>query len=128
MRSYESLFDGEELADVAPYIVAVTPAMLEHVVAKAWGKSWGVLFTSSYPLVSIRRHLQRLLEAETEDGAHYMFRFYDPRVLRAIVPACTTEELEELLGPIDRFVIEGHNPTYAHEVARAETVTIGVAA
>jgi hypothetical protein len=128
MRAYESLFDGEELADVAPYIVAVPPAMLERVVAKAWGKSWGVLFTSSYPLVAIHRHLQRLLDAQTEDGTHYMFRFYDPRVLRVIVPACTPEEIDELLGPIDRFVIEGRIATCAHEVARAETVTIGVAA
>jgi hypothetical protein len=124
----ESLFDGDELAEVAPYVIAVPVSRLETTIAKMWGKSWGVFFTSSYPLAAVRRHLQRVNDAETEDGAHFMFRFYDPRVLRAIAPVCTSEELDELLGPIERFVIEGRAATAALEVARAGMAAVGVAA
>src|ERR1700760_1130356 len=58
--AHESLFDGDDLDDVAPHLIAVPHAQLEKTIAKIWGKSWGVFFTSSYPLGSVRRHLQRV--------------------------------------------------------------------
>ena len=31
------------------------------------------------------------------------FRFYDPRILRAFLPACTSDELRSFFGPVQRF-------------------------
>ena len=121
---YDSLHDGDEaeaLADVAPYLLALPPRSpkLERVVGAVWGNAWGIFLTSEAPLYELRAHLQSLLYVRTEDGAARYFRLYDPRVLRAFVPVCTTSELAELFGPIDRFVIEARRPTAAHVYARA---------
>jgi hypothetical protein len=37
-----------------------------------------------------------------------LFRYYDPRVLRAFLPTCTLEEANTFFGPVDAFVAEGH--------------------
>lgn len=128
---YASLFEGEGLADVAPYLVEVRADRLARLIHASWGRAWGVILTSGYPLRTVLPHLQRLLEVTTADGSPYLFRFYDPRVLRAVVPVCTADELDELLGPIDRYVIEARKLSAAIEVARrngtATYAAIGVA-
>jgi hypothetical protein len=48
------------------------------------------------------------------------FRFYDPRVLRLFLPACTARQRSELTGTeIERFLVEG---------LEAEPVRLGGAA
>jgi hypothetical protein len=125
----ESLYDGagaEALEDVAPYLVALDGERLEHVVLAGWGRAWGIFLASKHAAPEIHTHLQRLLEVETEFGEHYYFRFYDPRVLRAFGLVCTPNELDELCGPIDRFVVEARRPTAAWEIARDGVRAIGV--
>ncbi|HEX4455673.1 MAG TPA: DUF4123 domain-containing protein [Kofleriaceae bacterium] len=127
-----SLFDGDEaeaLQDVAPYLVALAPShwLVQELIAEAWGNAWGVFLTSRAPLLHVRAHLQRLMHVETDRGAR-LFRFYDPRVLRAFVPACTSDELDELFGPIERFIVESRTPTWAWEFSRDVHAQIGVAA
>jgi hypothetical protein len=48
-----------------------------------------------------------MLTVKDEDDRWLYFRFYDPRVLRVIIPACTPEESANFFGPISRFVMEG---------------------
>ena len=44
------------------------------------------------------------------DRKKYYFRFYDPRVLQAFLPACTPQEARAFFGPIDRFYAEHRQP------------------
>jgi hypothetical protein len=120
----DSLFDDPELADVAPHVVRAS----DTIVGKAWGRAWGVFAISTRPMSEIRTHFARLLDARTEDGARYLFRFYDPRVLRAVIPVCTPDEVAGLLGPIERFVIEARQPAAGYAVTRAGTTELGVPA
>ncbi len=108
-----SLYDGwqaDELADVAPYLVAVPRGSdaLGDLLANAWGRAWGVFLASGAEPRDLRRHLRRFLRVRVEHRGRMLFRYYDPRVLRAFLPTCTLEEANTFFGPVDAFVAEGH--------------------
>ncbi len=111
--SFRSLYDGtqgEQLGSVAPYLVELPPGedLLRILVEESWGDSWGVfLRCSSVDLRELRRHLRRFLRVRDEAGKTLIFRWYDPRVLRAFLPACTADEARQLFGPVEAFMIEG---------------------
>jgi hypothetical protein len=127
VEEHRSLYEGTQgdaLADVAPYIVRLSPSpspspfsggrLLEGLVREGWGKSWGIYFTSRRPFKEIRRHLRRfLIVMDDETRERLYFRFYDPRVLREFLPTCTELQLTELygepLGGIERFFTEGED-------------------
>lgn len=109
---YQNLYDGqrgEELIDVAPYLVAFPPdgSALQELLALGWGRSWGVFLTADVPLRDLRRHLRRFLRVKVEGAGVRIFRFYDPRVLRVYLPTCTPEEVAEFFGPITSYMTEG---------------------
>jgi len=112
--THESLFEGQKgefLAEVAPYLVEITPAseLLEVLVLDAWGESWGVYLTGLRPFKEVRRRLRRsLMVADEATGKKLYFRFYDPRVLRAFWPTCSPRQRSEILGnEIDEILLEG---------------------
>jgi len=108
---YYSLYDGlegEKLADVAPYLVELSPAstLVAELVRVHWGKSWGVFLYCQADFKTMRRHLRRFLMVENDRGKNVYFRFYDPRVLRAFLPTCTPAECAEFFGPITMYLVE----------------------
>jgi hypothetical protein len=46
------------------------------------------------------------------------FRFWDPRVLRAIVPSMPSEEADAFFGPCERIIVEAEKPAMALEFSR----------
>lgn len=108
-----SLYDGmlgAQLADVAPYLLQVSAHddFFDLLVNEAWGDSWGIfLRCDTVDIRELRRHLRRFLRVRDEAGGRMLFRFYDPRVLRAFLPACTAEEAAQLFGPVEAFLVEG---------------------
>jgi NAD-dependent SIR2 family protein deacetylase len=44
-----------------------------------------------------------------EKGRRAYFRFYDPRIFRAVLPVCTPPEVAQLFGPIHRFLVESED-------------------
>jgi hypothetical protein len=78
----------------------------DELLDEGWGKSWGCLVSTALPIRELRGHLRRFLRVQTEEGKTLLFRFYDPRVLRAYLPTCTAEELETFMGPITRCMME----------------------
>ena len=107
------LYDGwqaDELSDVAPYLVALPPgsAARGDLVRRAWGAAWGVYLASDLELRELRRHLRRFLRVAVQGRGRMLFRYYDPRVLRAFLPTCTLEEANAFFGPVDCFITEGH--------------------
>ena len=46
------------------------------------------------------------------------FRFWDPRVLRAMVPAMPPDEADAFFGPCERIIVEAEKPAMALEFSR----------
>lgn len=113
------LYEGRlprELEAVAPHIVELQPGhrLTGRLLDDGWGRSWGVMLAID-DATRLRRHLRRFLTVRDEAGRSLLFRYYDPRVLRAYLPTCTTDELATVFGPVERWVVEGEAGTVAHE-------------
>ena len=106
--NYHSLYEGEEgeeLAEVAPYLIALPKGspVTRAIIGGGWGNNWGVFLTAAEGLLDVRRHLRRFLKVESEDGRTLYFRFYDPRILSAFLPTCDAAQWGEFFGPITAF-------------------------
>jgi len=115
---HQSLYEGwraQELAEVAPYLVELPSSspLWDVLLGEARGDAWGVFAQSEASLEDLRRHLRRFLRVEAEDGRRMLFRWYDPRVLRAYLPTCTEDERRAFHGPVRSFVVEGEAPRSA---------------
>ncbi|KAA6460915.1 DUF4123 domain-containing protein [Acidobacteria bacterium AB60] len=106
-----------QLQEVAPYLVRcergeeLTELVLEH----GWGNAWGVFFSSSGSMDTLRKHFRKFLRVTDEAGRKLLFRFYDPRVLRIYLPTCNHEELTTIFSPLERFVVEAEEGKAAME-------------
>ena len=105
------LYEGDSerfLSAVAPWLFSLPPEspFTTWISEKAGGQNWGVLLRSREGPVQLYKHLRQFLITEGEDGREMYFRYYDPRVLRAFLPTCETEQLRAFFGPIDAFVAE----------------------
>lgn len=114
------------LATVAPYLVASS----SHHPFAGWfaryGRShnWGVMLRSAASLDALAEHFAGMIRVRLPEGREVLFRFYDPRVLRAYLPTCTPAELDAVFGPVDAFLIEqgdGAWKVYSREDGRLET-------
>ena len=104
------LFAGElpaPLRRTAPYLVNLSrnPDFVA-LWRRQWGQSWGILCASPADLVALRRHFRRFLQAKLPDGSVVLFRFYDPRVLRAYLPSCEAAQLRAWFACVDAFRVE----------------------
>lgn len=108
---YSCLYSGvlpPALEMAAPYLV-----QLEHdnqetrrLIQLSWGNSWGVFLKSGTSMNKLRRHLRQFLMVRDPQGRRMVFRYYDPRVLRAYLPTCNGEELRTVFGPVESFWTE----------------------
>jgi hypothetical protein len=110
-----------EVADAAPQLMRVWPGNepTERFFKQGWGQSWGVLLAYTGPIKALYRHLRQFLRASGENGRVVGFRYYDPRVLRSYLPACTAEEMERFFGPIEAILVEAEEPDSFHVFRRA---------
>jgi hypothetical protein len=107
-----SLYQGKqerELGSYAPYLVKVAPGdpWTRDLLRHGWGQSWGVFLVAPAGEEEVRLRLRRLLYVRDDRQRMLYFRFYDPRVLRAFLPACTTEQAAYFFGPIQGYLLEG---------------------
>ncbi|MRG96365.1 DUF4123 domain-containing protein [Polyangium spumosum] len=107
-----SLYDGaegEELAEVAPYLVALPKDtwLLERLVREGWGRGLGIYLTSRRPFVEVRRQLRRLLLVSVKETSELLyFRFYEPRALAAALRGARGRQRQRLFGDAEAFVVE----------------------
>lgn len=96
------------LKSAAPYLVQLDydDKDTRRFLQIAWGKSWGVFLKSGAHANKLKRHLRGFLLARDAAGNRMLFRYYDPRVLRAYLPTCIEEELRNIFGPIACFWTE----------------------
>lgn len=109
---HECLYEGlvsRELLEVAPYLVLLRrdATFTRELLARCWGRSWGLFLAAPVELEAVRRHLRHFLKVKDERGRHLYFRFYDPRVMRVYLPTCNTDELRLLFGPLEAWLVEG---------------------
>jgi hypothetical protein len=93
---------------VAPHMVELSPrhALVNRLLDEGWGHSWGVFVRIQDP-TGLRRHLRRFLKVRDEEGHELLFRYYDPRVLRVYLPTCRRDELAQVFGPVQSYLMEG---------------------
>lgn len=102
-----------ELEFAAPYLVQIDfdDRFTQSLIRDGWGQSWGVFLKSPSGIERLRKHLRSLLRVEDEAGRKLIFRYYDPRILRAYLPTCFADELKTVFGGIECFYTEAEDPS-----------------
>lgn len=106
---YYALDDGLR---VTAYVVRL-PAearLLEVLIKDGWGHGWGFYCTSTGSMDEVCTHFKNFITLYTPAGTPVTFRFWDPRVLRASLPAFLPQEAIDFFGPLKRIVVEGEKP------------------
>lgn len=120
-----SLYEGSQgdvLEDIAPYLVSIPKdsRLLEALVQEGWGRHWGVFLTSRLPFKDVRRHLRKFLMVRDPANQELYFRFYDPRVLRIFLPACTPEQTQAFFEGVQAYLMEGEDQAHLVRFTRQE--------
>ena len=89
----------EEFAQVAPYLVKVNDALQTWLQPKV--TPWGFLLLSQAPVPALREHLRVLMDCMIAGTEQRLFlRYYDPRILWALLDGFDNVCLNHFLGPI----------------------------
>lgn len=102
-KSAVSLYRGsavEEYWAIAPYLFHVDESVFDWIVETLWKEPWGIFVLTKTDLATLRSHLRSFLKVQSPSGEQWIFRYYDPRVLRTYLATCSTEDLVEFFGPI----------------------------
>jgi hypothetical protein len=123
---YSCLYSGAiapALQRAAPYLVQLElgGSYTRELLECAWGQNWGVILRCDLELEQLRKHLRKFLMVADARGRKLLFRYYDPRVLRAYLPTCNPQELREFCGPIETFYLEAADPRVALQFHRDGT-------
>jgi hypothetical protein len=103
-----SLYRGSaehEKWDIAPYLTRVDDKLLTWIAETLWAKPWGIFAVADADLKTLRRHCRRFLTVQDPSGDAVLFRYYDPRILAAFLPACNAEELTSFFGSVKAYAI-----------------------
>lgn len=124
------LYSGKlprELEMVAPHMVELLPGhrFTQRLLDEGWGRRWGIFVSVGDP-TALRPQLRKFLKVQDGQGRRLLFRFYDPRVLHAFLPSCTSEELTEFFGPASAFIaeVEGGGIVASHVLAGSQLRTL----
>jgi Domain of unknown function (DUF4123) len=101
-----------QLLMAGPYLVELDPdeQFTQYLLRNGWDRHWGIFFRSDADMQKVRRHFRELLVVRDEAGKRLMFRYYDPRVLRAYLPTCLPGELRTIFGPVNVYLVPGDDP------------------
>ena len=95
------------LERAAPQLVELLPQhrLTLRLLGEGFGRSWGI-YARIADASALRPQLRRLLRVRTDDGRRLVFRYYDPRVLRLVLPVLDAAQLAQIFGPIDAYFAE----------------------
>jgi hypothetical protein len=102
---------------VTAYVVQLAPhaRLLDVLVKDGWSRGWGFYCTSGSGLDPLCAHFKNFTTLYTPTGTPMTYRFWDPRVLRASIPAFLPQEAVDFFGPLTRIVVEGEKAEMAVE-------------
>jgi Domain of unknown function (DUF4123) len=102
------------MSSVAPHLVAVSSGRSGRDFLDVWADHlWtnaGILLSCPADPVKVWEHLSRLFVVGDPEGRLMYFRFYDPRILRALMPTLRDSQISEVFGPIREFLVEDAVP------------------
>lgn len=108
---------GPQLVEL-PFGHRLLADWLEH----AWHDHWGVLLRSDDP-TAVRHHLRKLLKVQGLGPRPVLFRFYDPRVLRAFLPQAEAAQWPSFFGPVQTwFAVDEAGALHSFEARGAQGV------
>jgi hypothetical protein len=131
----DCLYSGDlpwQMQMVAPYLVQLQrdDRFTSFVLETGWGASWATFLRTEVGIKQLRRHLRQFLRVRDQAGRRLIFRYYDPRVLRAYLPTCLPAELDTFFGPIASFLMEAEDPEdvleFRNKNGRLETLVNGI--
>jgi hypothetical protein len=90
--------------------------LLDVLIKDGWSHGWGFYCATAAGFDELCEHWRRYLILRTTDGRPLTFRFWDPRILRALVPMMSPQEAGDFLGPVTRLVVESEKTEIALEI------------
>jgi hypothetical protein len=113
-QDFVSLYRGKEEEDfenIGPYLFAFQAKSLfsSWVFDNAWGGNLGIIIETTASLEECLLHFQKYIVIKNNGGREHYFRFYDPRVLKVVLPGYDNKKLAEFFGPVEKFTLEGDN-------------------
>lgn len=105
------LFDadvGEDLAEVAPWLVELTrfDDAWDWFVENGYGKNWGILIHSRLELARLKTQLKRFLKITDEKGDSFFFKYYRPMHLNAYLPVFDGMQMASFMKGIEAIFAE----------------------
>jgi hypothetical protein len=90
-----------DVAHVAPYLCCLKEdaALVEWLEARL-GLAWGYVLESGLPPHQLHLHLRRFTETRGPQGEAWLFRFWDPRVLRTMPDILEGEQAQSFMRDI----------------------------
>lgn len=114
------LFSGDldpMLAAVAPYLVQLKhgSAAAQMALRDGWNAHWGIVLVTDADtsMLALRSHLRRILRVAAPGGESMLFRFYDPRAFRTVVPHFDPQQHKQFFGPIHGCYVESRETDHA---------------
>ncbi|MFD0323954.1 DUF4123 domain-containing protein [Lysobacter gummosus] len=102
------------LAECAPYLVRLhcEGSAVAAALRAVWERGSGIVLCTCAGSDgrALRVHLRAWLRIPGADGRTQFFRFYDPRVLRAILPSLSAERRAQFLAPLGCVYVSGPTP------------------
>src|SRR4051812_22829524 len=97
-----------EAAERAAYLAELKPRSVftDWLLGEATATypAWGVLLVCVQPLLPVREHCRSIGDVTTPDGQRRAWRWYDPAVLQAILPALLAGQLDEIFA-LDQAIV-----------------------
>jgi hypothetical protein len=100
----------QEFWEIAPYLLKVDGPLLRWMLPKTEAEGWGIFVASKESLETLRLHFRHFLRVQEPQGAIWLFRFYDPRVLKPFLASCSPNELRTFFGPVTAYGFCGPEP------------------
>jgi hypothetical protein len=100
-----------DMAEVAPYAALLEPdSDFTRWALGNWGQHRAIFAISQAELWQLRNHFRALITIYDPRGRRLNFRYYDPRVLRVLMPTFDGEQMKALFGPVLTYCLEDEDP------------------
>jgi len=104
-----SLYRGwaeQDYRSIAPCLFAADSALIDWIFENLTGTPWGFLCVApeSLQIEDVRRHFRRFLQLKGPEK-NLLFRFYDPRVLKAFLVSGSSQMVAEFFGQLHTILI-----------------------
>lgn len=107
------LYDGQaavRYSRYAPYLLLL-PArgspLVDRWLSEGWDRHWGIFLAARQLPATLKRHFKSLLNCGDKSGCRLLLRYYDPRVLPALLSASSPVNCQRFFGnsTIESFLV-----------------------